>query len=236
MLPLNKGFSFGAFVSLVLLFVVGCKTPTYMPSTPYTGLMTQKGEIQLSGHMGTHGLQGHGVYAFTDYLLAGASFMYYRAVENSNTNNEIEQTQNLVSAMLGGYLASEGIFRASLMAGGGLGRSDKEQSYTSAHKTAFLQTNMGITTKFVDAGGAVRYTYAEYDGEYNDGQGFYYNGTFLEPYFFLRLGYRPVKLEAMIGMPMIANRDNDLVTTPVHFSLGVQFVYGSVRESGGLAD
>ena len=181
----------------VALIFTSC-APTYLPNGLHTPLLYEKGEIEVNISTGTNQFDGQVAAAIANHLAIMGNF----ASANFNDESSGEFSRHRLAEFAVGTffpIGSAGSFEA--YAGYGRGRGDsKDEGLISNNNTfitaegnynrLFLQTNIGVTTKFVEAGLGLRASHLSFSNYTENGTVFSDppSALFIEPAMFLRLG------------------------------------------------
>ncbi|MDX1638468.1 MAG: hypothetical protein R3281_10895 [Balneolaceae bacterium] len=223
------------FVVVLVAVVAFCQAcaPVYIPSARHTHQLDEKGEFGGGAYLGTNGVDLQGAYALKDHAGVAGALSIGRNSEESDDDFH-KHTYGELAAV---YLAPVGkMGRLELLGGVGLGSAASVDNYqfsgsnqqvkaTGRYHKLFLQSNIGLETDWVETGLALRMgqvTFREFEtaSETFDNSE---SGTFFEPALFARLGSRPVKFEAQLGLSEPLQPDEDIVFDyrPLLFTIGV---------------
>ncbi len=148
---------------------------------------------------------------------------------------------------LGGYVPF-GIGRFEAFAGAGYGKGwgrletaadGTKVRGTGTYTRAYLQADIGLSTRVVDFGLMSRYSWVIYD--YTDADGFKrtIDDPFIEEFLFFRIGYDPVKFELQTGVLWGADYEyQEIAWIPWHVSIGIHVkfdLWGGAGEEGAPA-
>lgn len=227
-----------AFLGFIALSLTSCGTYRYNQPTPNAPLFTQKGELHISGTLGSSGASAKAALSVTDKIgLIGtynSAFFDYRSKEGE--------------LGLGYYTDArpDGIF-----VGGGLGFGSNVE-YTDSTRTVklyegdfwkpFVQFNGGITSGDLiwgikgDLMGIMKVNYFMYDGRHLDGSNDAINSDYLllEPGVAFGLGSRSFKFDFMVSFPFRPSFEplddrSDARTSPGSVSIGLRYIVGHKR-------
>lgn len=227
--------SFIVFPIFILLLLTSCGTYRYYQPTPNAPLFTKKGELHISGTLGSSGASVKGALSVTDKIgfigMYNSAFFDYRSREGE--------------LGLGYYTDArpDGIF-----VGGGLGFGSNFE-YTDSTRTVksyegefwkpFVQFNGGITSGDLiwgikgDLMGIMKVNYFMYDGMHLDGSNADIGSDYLllEPGVAFGLGSKSFKFDFLVSFPFRPSfepLDNrlDARTSPGSVSIGLRYIVG----------
>jgi len=218
---------------ILSVIAVGC-APVYVPNARHTHQLNERGEMSLSGHSGTNGADVQGAYAVSDNIGVLAAVSIARDDENESQDFH-RHTYGEIGIQYHTTLGKIG--RVEMMGGYGRGSASAVDTYnfnetpskvkaTGKYGKFFVQQNIGLETKVVDVGLALRLghvIFTEFETNnaiYDDNK----SATFFEPGLFVRLGWQTVKLEAQLGYSVPIQGDNQVKFQyePFFVSFGVQ--------------
>ena len=211
--------------TLSTLFLVSSCSPAYIPNVVNTPLMSKKGDITTSGHIGTSGY---------DFQLAGAVTDHFGLMANSNFLRFNNSESKISMVELGsGYYTKVGLNgRFETYGGIGIGSYTRDKNpidvngndnsvYVNGMFTRyFIQPTIGANTDIFQGGFAARLVYLRFVEDSRLEQAFRF-----EPVLTAKIGYKYLYFVIQGGVSArVGNNDYDpLITTqPFMFSIGVQ--------------
>lgn len=217
------------YISAILIF--NSCAPAYIPNVINAPMLTNKGEIQASAHLGLSGLNPQFAYAITDHLgiMANASFLNIKSDSSSTSDFSHKATFYELGA---GYYSHFGSrFKFATYGGAGVGKVNAEydnelwSSGVDVNCTRiFLQPTIGMTSKIVDLGISTRFVAVSFSQDSEKNTGFMF-----EPAFTAKLGWDYIKVIGQIGLSFPLNKENiNFVYQPGLFSLGLQLNLGKI--------
>ena len=220
-------------IAVVLLF--SCSSFVYYPNGANAPLLSEKDEIKIAAGIKGFGGDIRSAYAITDKfaLQMNVNLVNVETSEPrpfSDEGNEKFQNGNCYAEIAGGYyksLTPNLIFEAYLGAGRGLSFSESLESgstRTSNYSKIYLQQDIGLKTKILNAGIALREAYVYVSKVAIDDVDQNLNGydIFLEPILFLSLGFDKFKINAQAGYSE-AQIGSMAYYSPLIFSLGLEY-------------
>ena len=231
-----KTFLKVALLSCVL-FAAAC-APVYVPNVVNAPLLSESGEANIAGHMGSSGFDFQSSFALTSNIALMANGSFFK--------DEDEETYEYSEHFFGeagiGYFKHLGKSgRMELFGGYGYGHTKAEDDWyflgnQSEYAEAFfhrifIQTNVGITTEYFNGGFAVRgccllfNKYIHNNNTYNEKDAYF----FIEPVLFWGLGWHRVKMLSQVGISVCFNRE-PIGYIPFLVSFGININLGRNRE------
>jgi hypothetical protein len=211
-----------------------CKT-AYYPTTINSPMLSNKGEFQATGIIGTGNFELQTAYAVTDnigIMLNGSYFSSQRELTIEDEIVEISEKHNLIEAGVG-YVNHLGeMAKFEVFAGGGVGKVPADfrgasyvydGSQTAQMSKFFIQPSVGIGSSFVDFSGGVRISGVSINNEFL---------LFAEPGLSVKLGYKNVRFVASMGLslPFVEMEDRTWDNNMVIVGLGMQLNLGREYE------
>ncbi len=209
-------------LSAAIVILLNSCAPAYVPNVINTPLFSNKGEIQVSVHSGTSGVDPQFAYALMDNvgLMINGSF----ANRTSDTTDNYHK-HKFIEIGPGYYdkIGTNGRYEVY----GGVGYGELQANYENGLWPArtnvtcirfFLQPAIGVTTDVFDGSFATRLVLLDLRQESERNTGF-----FLEPVFTCKVGYRYVKGVFQFGLSFPFNSNTvDFTHQPLVFSVGLQ--------------
>lgn len=214
------------------LLAVSCR-PLYIPNYINAPLLTQKNEFQAGGSINTSGYDLQGAFALNEQigLIGNFNFQNNRiTAENSRYNYSGE-------GGIGYFKSLSNKGSAEVYAGFGQGYAKIRHidsigifDLTRGHYSKFfLQTDFGFVSDAFDAGAALRGLFMYYPDymfsarlsplDSFSGRAF---GAYIEPAFFLKLGYKNIKFTGQAGLSIpVAGNPHQLILNHFWCMLGV---------------
>ncbi len=221
---------FFLFYAFVVLILNSC-APAYIPNVINAPMLTNKGEIQASVHLGASGLNPQFAYAVTNHfgIMANASFLDVTSDSTSTTKSYHKHTFYEFGP---GYYTNFGSrFKFGTYGGVGFGTINAEYdnniwtSRTDVKCTRFfLQPTVGMTSKIADLGISTRFVVVTFSQDSEKD-----TGVMFEPALTAKLGWDHIKIVGQAGLSYPFNSDNiHFVYQPFLISLGLQANFGKI--------
>lgn len=217
-MPFYKTICWGG---LILLFTVAGCAPVYIPSARQTHLLNEKGEASAAVYSGTNGTDAQLAYAVSDHfgVIGATSFDWGNGSESDGDYHEHWYGE----AGLQYQTALGQVGRFEFMGGAGTGSATSRDVYsfnntqnevraTGKFNKLFVQSNIGLESKVIETGLAMRLGHVMYN-EFETSRSRYatdLKATFFEPALFARLGWEEVKIEGQIGYSRPLSSENDI--------------------------
>lgn len=190
-------------LSIILIsFVLIQCTPLYYPNTIHAPLLAEEGEGNISGHLGTSGINLQAAYAVNDHigLMSNTNFI--------GSSDEVD-AQLFTELGVGHFetLGAKGLFEIY----GGVGAGTEYYRF-------FAQPSIGFHSKNADIALTSRFVSLHlYDDLEGGNQAFY-----IEPAITTKLGLKNVKLIGQFGLslPLESNTIDHL---PILISVGLEY-------------
>lgn len=224
-----------AMTGIVFMLISAC-APVYVPSSQQTHLMNKKGELHLATHGGTNGVDLQGAYAVSDHIgVIGAVSYGSEGEEGGSDYHKHKYGEFGISY----FKPLGGIGRYEAMAGMGFGATEVVDHYVflgpdeikakGEYNKIFIQNNIGLETGILETGlafrlGHVTFNRFETTGTIHDKP---VRGTFFEPAFFARLGWKNVKIESQVGYSRPFQENVDFTYKALMLTLGVHLQFNT---------
>ncbi len=214
----------------VTLLIINSCSPAYVPNVINAPMLTNKGEIQASVHLGTSGFDPQVAYAVTDHLgiMVNASFL--DVTDTSSITNNYHK--HIFFEFGPGYYKNlKNGFKFGTYTGIGFGRINGEwenplfTSITNVKSTRlFLQPTLGYTSKILDLGISSRFVIITFSQDSEKD-----TGIMFEPALTAKLGWDHIKIVGQVGLAYPLNEQNiHFPYQPGLFSLGLQAGFGKI--------
>ncbi len=217
-------------ILIVLIFGLlffSCSSFVYYPNGANAPLLTEKDEMQLA--LGIKGFGGdiRSAYALTNHFGVQANLNLLN-IANTELGTEYRNGNYYAEAAAGFFTPVLPFLVIEAYAGGGLGRTfshnlDNGSMRTTDYGKIYLQQDIGLRTRFVDFGIAVREAFVHAYMTKRDGvdQNVDEMDIFIEPILFLSVGPEKFKINAQAGISdgMLSWINS---YAPFIFSLGVE--------------
>jgi hypothetical protein len=244
--------------AVVAALAIHACAPVYNPNAVHTPLYTQKGEMHAATYLGTQGFDTYVSYSPWDHWAFGAAVSIQEKEDST-----FASSRNYGELAVGYYLYEESVGRIDLFAGIGtgtatsfVGRNETSYAYgrgwlkefSGSFNRFFIQGSVGLPVKTSDAwfgirefesGVVVRASAINfYSISYSDRPAEFIDNVFFEPIFFMRSGWKHVKLELQAGVSFPLAERVAYDWQLVHVALGFHVVLGGDDddETPGLAD
>lgn len=203
------------FIALISIIGIGCSPVYYIPNTQNVPLLTQKGDVNLSGSIELDGATVQSAVAVSDYVGVQLNYSHFSQTE-SNANG----SGNIYEAGVGYFSKFEkgGIYEAYGLLGVGNvvnqinGDSQNSRFTGSIVKSNFtrvgFQQNLGFKFKYFEAATSLRLSRLDYRNIEGDlaylmvSQVSYLKDNSInylcEPALTLKVGFEKVKLQMQI--------------------------------------
>lgn len=188
-------------IILTAFVLIQC-SPLYFPNTVHTPMLSEEGDGNISGHLGTSGINLQAAYAIND-----------RIGLMSNTNligsNEDTDAQIFTEFGVGHYkkIGGKGLFELY----GGLGVGTEYYRF-------FAQPSIGFHSKNADIAFTSRLVSLHLYDDLEDGNQAFY----IEPAITTKLGVKNVKLIGQLGFSLPL--ESDVIDhLPILISLGIEY-------------
>lgn len=217
------------YISGILIF--NSCAPAYIPNVINAPMLTNKGEIQASVHLGASGINPQFAYALTDHIgiMANGSFLNVNSDESSAA--DFDHKYSFFELGSGYYRPLGSRIKFGAYGGVGLGKVNSEYEnslWTSGVDVNctrfFLQPTIGVTSKILDFGVSTRFVAVSFnqDSEKN-------TGIMFEPALTAKLGWDHIKVVGQVGFSYPLNSENvNFVYQPGLISLGLQGNFGKI--------
>ncbi len=226
------------FILISTAIIFSSCAAVYVPNVAHTTFYEESGDLSASGFVGSTGYDGQVSFAFTNnlYFYGAASFM-----EEDSTSYEDDNylKHNYQEGAIGFYHCIESSGRYTMHMGIGHGEAeayDRFNFFGSNKVTAegkyrkyFFQSALGMSKDIVDLGGAIRYSYVDFY-KFNSNREDY--GTvehifnhFLEPSFFVRVGYKYIKWHFQYSLAFGLRDESPFDYKINRISMGITFKY-----------
>lgn len=215
------------FLLLFGVLTLAACGPVYIPSAVHMPMLERKGDVHLSGQLGSQGGQANGAYAVSDHLMLRAT------AQNSQTGDNYYRMgavgmgffSNLSSTDTGSGLR----FAAATDLGGGISRGVFEFESTrrvlqGTFFRAAAQLDMGYELKAVSFGIATRAVYLHYQhDDESEAQESTADMLFGEPVAVFRVGTSVIKADVQAGafFPIAEPKGDIGLPFPFIFSVGL---------------
>ena len=203
-------------LSLLFSFLIYSCSPEYIPNMINSPLLTNKGQLNVSGAFEVYGGDIQGAYALTDHI---------GIMANLNSTLRLEKKHNIIEFGAGFYQPLNNI-RLELYSGYGMCTSFNGKKYNRF----FLQPTICFSIQELDISFAVRLTNLKLD--FTDTLNRFITGkysTFCEPAFTIKIG-EEIKIFWQFGCFLPVNKYAGLMISRQDFNInigcGVQFEIG----------
>lgn len=223
--------------SLALVVFTASCVPVYTPNVVNAPLLTQKGEANISGHVGTNGFDFQSSFSLTPNIALMANGSFFRS--NYEETNDYEE-HYFGEGGIGWYKSLGQAGRLEAFAGYGYGKSKAEDEWyflgpqteisEAYYHRFFIQTDLGATLDFFDGGIAFRgccllfHKYIHNNLNYGGNDAYF----FLEPVLFGRIGWKQVKMQMQMGLSFCLARE-PIEYFPFLLSFGIHINLGRYR-------
>ena len=210
----------------------------YVPNVAHTTFYEESGDVSVSGFVGSTGYDGQVSFAVTDniYLYGAASYLK----EDSTTYEDDDYLKHSYQeGAIGFYHWMGGSGRYTMHMGMGHGEAEAFDRYNffgdqklvaeGKYRKYFFQSALGMSKDVVDLGGAIRYTYVDFykfstnREEYGTIEHIF--NQFIEPTFFVRLGYKYIKWHFQYSWAFGLRDDSPFDYRANRISMGITFKY-----------
>lgn len=210
----------------------------YVPNVAHTTFYEESGDVSLSGFIGSTGYDGQVSAAITNnlYIYGAASFM-----EEDSTSYEDDDylKHNYQEGAIGFYHCIESSGRYTMHMGIGHGEAeaydrfnffgDQKVAADGKYRKYFFQSALGMSKDIVDLGGSIRYSYVDFYEFNSNGEDYgrveHIFNHFIEPSFFVRLGYKYVKLHFQYSRAFGLSHESPFNYKSNRISMGITFKY-----------
>jgi len=207
-------------VTISFAFYSCTKPIMYFPNTTTTQVLKEKGDINLSGSLGTNGFETQGTYTYQENIGVISSLNYYNG--KNQPDSTIDSFYQLFSEIGLGYnfpLKSDNVILSSFI-GIGVGdvkRKNKFNQHKGTYLKQFIQLNFGYHGESFDIYlinkvsniNFIRWK-SSYKSNLNDNKmDFKYDASFNEFLIHIALGNNDIKFFLQNGFSLLMNGDYD---------------------------
>ncbi|HEX2984090.1 MAG TPA: hypothetical protein VHO28_11160 [Ignavibacteriales bacterium] len=207
--------TFCKFFIIISSFTLSACASVYVPNAVNVPMLDKAGDVQLGAHTGINGFDLQASAAITDnfaVMLNGAFLS-----ETGDTNNYRKRKFGEIG--LGYFTSFREMGRFEVYAGYGVGKTSAMDDFEipgvwtnyaeGSYSRIFVQPSIGMESKVVDFGLAMRVAYVQIYSLKNkvDDINFEENSTYYEPVVFVRVGAPPVKLSFQWGFSRSSSKD-----------------------------
>ena len=232
---------FGFLFVIAGTFLLASCAPIYMPTSPNTPMLTEKGDVKLELNSSTSGLEIKGSFALTDnYVVTGLISAGSGDADDDTVDNSIHR---YMEAGFGHSYRPAHYLVIETIAGSGLGYGKGEGRITIGESTStfmaegtyikpFLQNNIALQTDAIDFGFVNRLSVIQFgsikrvwgDEEMNNSPS---TPLFWEPTLFFQFGWDRIKLAIQYGYSMPIAGEPEFEWMPLHFGFGINYRFGN---------
>ena len=210
----------------------------YVPNVAHTTFYEEGGDLSVSGFVGTTGYDGQVSAAITNnlYLYGAASYL---KEDSTSYEDEDYLKHNYQEGAIGFYHCMGSSGRYTMHMGMGHGEAEAYDRYEffgenkvtadGKYRKYFFQCALGMSKDIVDLGGSIRYSYVDFY-KFNSNREDY--GTvehifnhFLEPSFFVRVGYKYIKWHFQYSLAFGLKDESPFDYKINRISMGLTFKY-----------
>ncbi|MEJ2053713.1 MAG: hypothetical protein P8X42_07310 [Calditrichaceae bacterium] len=216
------------------VFFYSCAA-VYIPNVAHTTFYEGSGDLSISGFTGSTGFDGQISYAVTDnmYLYGAAAYLNE---DSTLENNDDFLNHSYQEGAIGYYHVMGNSGRYTMHMGYGQGEAEAIDRYIffgnqelkalGKYRKYFFQSCLGMSNNIVDFGGAIRYNYVDFYefSSSNETREHIFN-HFIEPTFFVRLGYKYIKWHFQYSLTLGLRDDSPFDYKVNRISVGVTFKY-----------
>lgn len=188
---INRHFPYLLLLVATVLLSAGCQT-IYTPSPTNMPLLSQDGETQIAGTVGSNGYGFQGAWAPVEHVAVMGNFYTYTQDFDSAFVPKFRHTYGDIG--LGGWTRLDKFVRLEAFAGIGWGVTG-ELPRRDIYRKYFFQPSLGWSGRFIDAGFSPKLSIVNHK-EVRDAPTVVHDpvaNAFLEPTLMLRAGYNEVK-------------------------------------------
>jgi len=232
----HKSF-IGILFAIAGCFLFASCAPIYMPTSPNTPMLTEKGDVKLVLNSSTSGLEIKGAYAITDnYVVTGLISAGAGDADDDTVDNSIHRYMESGfghSYRPVHFIVIENIGGAGFGYGKGKGRLTIGESTSTfmaegAYIKPYLQNNLALQTDAIDLGLVNRLSVIQFgsitsvrsDEETNNSPS---TPLFWEPTLFFQFGWDRIKLATQFGYSLPIAGEPEFEWMPLHFGFGVNY-------------
>jgi len=227
-------------ISLSAVFFYSCAA-VYVPNVAHTEFYEGAGDISVSGFSGSTGFDGQLSCAVTDniYIYGAAAFLNE---DSTLENNDDFLEHSYQEGAIGYYHIMGSSGRYTMHMGYGQGEAEAVDNYvffgdrnikaTGKYRKYFFQSCLGMSNNVVDFGGAIRYSYVDFYEfkSASETREHIYN-HFIEPTFFVRLGYKYIKSHFQYSLAFGLRNNSPFDYRVNRISLGLTFRFNILGEN-----
>ncbi len=222
------------FAFSIVLFLFSC-APAYVPNVVNVPMLSNKGETQVGAYAGLSGFDFQFATAPANHfgVILNGSFM------NNNSEQQSDYHKHIFAEAGAGYFNKTKRNISYEMYGGlGYGNIDVAATFLNVQtitkatlSRAFLQPDIGISTKFFGISFSPRTVFVNAVSDLNSAQEA--NIFFIEPVITLNAGFKKVYLQMQAGFSKnIGGTLPDWFTyEPLIFSVGIHFKFGEIGKA-----
>lgn len=224
-------------IVLVAVILTGCQTQSlFVPTPHHVHLFKDKGEVQLSGSVNSAGVSGNIAFSPVEKI------EFFGSYHRNNYSKGLEfQHQQFAEVGFGFYDKDDDPFITELLFGIGKGKSSffdtemtfkdrlfQESEVDANFTRVFAQFNGGLTSHILDFGLSLRASqirFPDYSFETFPIRAEFNRYMFLaEPMVFANVGYRNIRVEGMLGYPLLVGDQTSSKLDGLTFSAGIKIM------------